>query len=90
MNQQRLQRFLNPEGQLQQWPAKHADKQLVLGYLAEKFRPNTSYHEREVNDILKAWHTFSDWPLLRRALVDSGYLQRNRDGTDYRRVSQIP
>lgn len=26
---------------------------------------------------------FADWPLLRRELVESGFMQRNRDDTEY-------
>ncbi|HSW66266.1 MAG TPA: DUF2087 domain-containing protein [Bacillota bacterium] len=66
------------------WPTKQAEKEQVTAYLSTKFAFDTSYHEREINDILKAWHTFSDWPLLRRELFERGYLSRNRDGTDYR------
>ena len=83
----RLHRFLDAEDKVVQWPAKHADKQLVLAYLAEKFAFGRVYHEREINDILNQWHTFQDWPLLRRSLVDSGYLQRNLTGTEYRRIN---
>jgi hypothetical protein len=81
-----LQRFLDNDGLVKQWPRKLADKRLVLEYLATKFEFNHSYHEREVNEILKQWHTFGDWPLLRRELFEQGFLDRNRSGTDYRRL----
>jgi len=83
---QGVERFLNSEGQLEAWPSKHADKQLTLEYLVTKFSKSQTYTEQEVNDILKAWHTFSDWPLLRRSLVDSGFLSRDRSGYAYQRV----
>jgi hypothetical protein len=54
--------------------------------VAQKFELGRFYHEREVNEVLKQWHTFSDWPLLRRELVERGLMTRNRDGTNYRRV----
>lgn len=82
----RLQNFLDTKGRVVQWPAKQSNQELVLAYLAEKFDSNTTYSEHELNEILKAWHTFGDWAILRRALVDSGYLQRKRDGSAYRRV----
>lgn len=81
-----LERFLDTNGRLIQWPAKHANKQLVVAYLSSKFELSKIYHERDVNEILKQWHTFSDWPLLRRSLVDYGYLTRNRDSTEYKLV----
>lgn len=81
-----VQRFLNTENQVTVWPKKQADKELVLAYLITKFAFNKSYLEAEVNEILNQWHTFQDWPLLRRELFDRGYMNRNRDGTDYRRL----
>lgn len=83
--QKTVERFLNDQGQVIVWPKKHGDKELVLAYLASKFDSDKSYHEREVNEILKQWHSFQDWPLLRRELFERGYFDRNRDGTDYRR-----
>jgi hypothetical protein len=83
MSDSSLNRFLNDEEQLMVWPKKQNDKELVTAYLATKFEFNKSYHEREVNEILKAWHDFSDWPLLRRGLFERHYLDRNRSGTDY-------
>jgi hypothetical protein len=82
----KLQRFLDEDNRLNQWPAKRGMQLLALEYLASKFEPDKSYTEREVNDILNRWHTFGDWALLRRALVDNDLLKRKRDGTDYRRV----
>jgi hypothetical protein len=84
--QNRLQNFLNSEGQVTAWPSKHANKQLVLEYLLQKFSNTKVYTEREVNDILRSWHTFDDWAVLRRSLVDYGYMTRDTDGSNYRRV----
>jgi hypothetical protein len=78
-------RFLDSDGRVKQCPRKAADKQLVLAYLAGKFEFGRNYHELEVNEILKQWHTFGDWPLLRRELFDQGFFDRNARGTDYRR-----
>lgn len=79
-----VSRFLDDEERVKQWPKKLSDKKLVLAYLAGKFDANHIYHEREVNELLKQWHTFSDWPLLRRELVEQGFFSRNRTGTEYR------
>ena len=76
-------RFLNPDGQLIQWPSKQTDQLLVLSYLAGKFMLGQRYSESEVNAILKSWHTFSDWPLLCRELFNRGFMDRNSDGNDY-------
>ena len=41
------------------------------------FEAGRIYSEREVNDLLKAHHTFGDWALLRRELFESRRLDRN-------------
>ncbi len=86
MNGPNLNRFLNEEGQLLVWPKKQADKEQVIAHLATKFEFNRSYHENQINEVLKKWHVFSDWPLLRRELFERRYFDRDRSGTDYRRL----
>lgn len=82
-----VERFLDGDGRLEVWPSKQQDKQLVCEYLATKFVVGQSYSEVEVNDLLKAWHTFSDWPLLRRELYERHLLDRDPDGSNYRLAS---
>ncbi|MDB5179155.1 MAG: hypothetical protein JWN01_1098 [Patescibacteria group bacterium] len=84
MNKQHEHKFLDDKGRVRQWPTKHKDQLLVLAYLATKSEYSTSYTEAEVNDILKRWHTFNDWPLLRRELFGQGFLDRNPNGSNYR------
>jgi len=86
MNTHNLSRFLDNGGKVLIWPKKQNDKELVTAYLATKFEFNRSYHENEINEVLKKWHVFSDWPLLRRELFERGYFDRDRSGTDYRRM----
>jgi hypothetical protein len=81
-----LNRFLDSNGLVKQWPKKMVDKELILAYLSTKFEFNRAYHELEINDILKRWHTFGDWSLLRRELFEQGFLDRNRSGTNYTRL----
>ena len=81
-----IERFIDQNKKVISWPKKHADKDLVLAYLITKFSSAVTYNELEVNEILKQWHTFSDWSLLRRELFERGYFDRNLDGTIYRRL----
>jgi len=81
-----VNKFLDSNGLVNVWPKKQADKEQVTFYLATKFKFNHAYHELEINEILKRWHTFNDWSLLRRELYERGYFDRNRSGTDYRRL----
>lgn len=78
--------FLDGEGKITQLPGKFKVRLMVLAYLAERFENDRDYTEREVNTLCDAWHTFGDFFLLRRELVDHGFLNRERDGTRYWRT----
>lgn len=88
MSNQGVHRFLDLEGRVKQWPKKLNDKLEVLNYLAAKFNATTTYDEKSVNELLKQWHTFGDWSLLRRDLCEQGFLDRNRAGTEYTRTAK--
>lgn len=78
-----LARFVQ-DGVLQHIPRTGSKLQIVLAWLVTHFEPGKSYHELEVNKILKPIHP--DCATLRRALVDYGYLQRERN--HYQRLSE--
>lgn len=80
---QDISRFLDEDGKVKQWPAKQTMKLAVCEYLAEKFDYDVDYTEHEVNAILASWHTFDDYFILRRSLVEAGLLCRMRDGSKY-------
>ena len=75
--------FLDDEGRIKQWPAASKTKIAVVGYLAGKFDKNRVYNEKEVNEIINEWHTFNDYSLLRRSLIDYKFMGRTRNGTEY-------
>lgn len=81
-----LARFLDAEGRVKQLPAKSKPRQLVYDYLAEKFDFGVDYTEHDVNALLSSWHTFEDFFILRRGLVEAGLLSRERDGSRYWRT----
>ena len=81
--QQGIERFLDEEGKLKLWPAKKTVQEQIYAYLAQKFTPWRDYTEHEVNAILASWHTFGDLFLLRRGLIESGWLLRERNGSRY-------
>jgi hypothetical protein len=66
-------RFLRGDRHLQ-IPTARGKRLAVLDHLAGLFEPGRRYPEREVNDILRAWHP--DYAMLRRYLVDEGFLAR--------------
>ena len=81
-----IEPFLNDSGKITQFPQKHRVQYALLAYLANKFDSDRIYSEREVNAICDDWHTFGDYFLLRRELVDQGLLNRKRDGSQYWRA----
>ncbi len=85
-----LQNFLDEAGRIKLWPGKYLMKWQALRYLAEKFEPDAKYTEQDVNAILGSWHTFGDHVLLRRALIEYGFLLRTRDGSCYWKNPEQP
>ena len=80
---QGIERFLDEDGKLKLWPSKQAPREQAYAYLATKFELGHDYTEHEVNAILASWHTFGDLFILRRGLIESGWLMRLRDGSRY-------
>ena len=68
-----LRRFFSGRT-LTEIPANRAKRQVLLQRLALEFDVGRRYTEREVNEILFAFHP--DWSTLRRYLVDEGFLDR--------------
>lgn len=85
-----LVNFLDSGGRLVRYPAKRRYKLLSLFYLASKFDSGRTYTEKEVNEILKDWHTFGDWAMLRRDLYDNFFLYRAPDCSLYRLEEKQP
>ncbi len=75
-------RFLEGE-RIRQLPTKGAHRLLVLKYLASKFETGRDYTEGQVNAIIDDWHTFGDYFILRRELIDCGLLRRLPNGSRY-------
>ncbi len=80
---EKLARFLDADGKLKQWPAKQMMKEEACAYLAQQFQYDRDYTEPDVNAIIASAHTFGDYFLLRRALIESGYLCRTPNGSRY-------
>ncbi len=85
-----LRAFVDGEGRLTKYPSKRRLKRMAWWYLATRFATGRRYTENEVNACLKMWHTFGDWCLLRRDMVDSGFLHRAPDGSAYWREETLP
>jgi hypothetical protein len=79
------ERFLDAEGRIDRYPAQHADRELLLRWVAERaFAAGEVLSEKQTNERLE---TFTgDVAVLRRYLVDGGLLERTRSGSEYARA----
>ncbi len=68
-------------GPLSTFQMKEKSKIVVLRHISDKFDKSRKYSEKEVNEILKNIH--SDYAHLRRYLIEYGFLDRKRDGSEY-------
>lgn len=86
----RVTRHFNPAGILVRWPGKHSERQLCLWVMWSRLPAREIMGEKQVNAVLNSRHAFGDHALLRRELVDGGWLVRTPDGREYRRVERKP
>ena len=83
---QRLRVFLG-HGQIAVMPARQPRRLLLLDVIAQAFEPGVRYPEREVSAFLSAIHP--DHAVLRRYLVDDGFLSR-ASGQYWRSGGTVP
>jgi hypothetical protein len=70
----RVDRAFFVDGRLRALPARRSKRLIVLDRLAQLFEPGVSYPESSVNEVLTRVHP--DYALLRRCLVDEGFMAR--------------
>lgn len=69
------------DGPLDLYPLKEKKRVAILRHVVKHFDTNKKYTEPEVNAILK--NIYSDYVLLRRHLIEYGFMDRTRDGSSY-------
>ena len=85
-----LKAFLDEKGRLTALPSKYRKQLCAVWYLGSKLEAGRDYTQDELGDALDAWHTFHDPAALRRYLTDLGLMTRERDGSRYRRIDELP
>jgi hypothetical protein len=85
-----LRPFLDDAGRLRQWPSRVKVQRMATALLARRFELGRDYSEKDVNALLMDAHTFADWALLRRSLVDWGLMTRESDCSRYRLSGDAP
>ena len=78
-----LRPFVDDLGRLTQWPSRYKVQRMAVALLGRRFEPGREYSEKELNFALMDGHTFADWAILRRSLVDWGFMTRESDGSRY-------
>lgn len=79
-----LSDFIQPDGRLKAIPTQEKKLLVVLEHIAQEFEPGERYSEKLVNVMLHPFHP--DTALLRRYLVDYGFLERQGGGGEYWRA----
>lgn len=78
-----IKAHMTEEGAIRTFPAKEKKKIVVLKKVSENFKAGTRYTEKEVNRVLM--RIYDDHVLLRRYLIEYGFMDRTRDGSIYMR-----
>ena len=84
---EKVERAFWDGGRLVRMPVKRTKRLLVLDRLAQRFEPGRAYLEAHVNEILVQVHP--DYAMLRRSLVDEGFLDRE-NGWYWRVGGSVP
>ncbi len=77
-----IETYMEKGGTLRQFPAKEKKKIILLGEIIKQFERQVEYTEKEVNDVLKRIYAI-DYPTIRRALIEYGFMERTMDCTKY-------
>ncbi len=76
-----LRKYFRDDGTLVRFPLKARERVALLRKIAELLKPGERYSEKELNKILS--EVTEDHVLVRRCLVDYGFVSRLRDGSAY-------
>jgi hypothetical protein len=69
------------KGILTTFPQKEKQRLVILREISSHLKKDHMYNERELNQILKGF--YDDYMLIRRYLVDYGFIDRKSDGSRY-------
>lgn len=70
-----------PSRRLIRFPLKEKQRYIILREIAKNIDNERTYNEKEINQILKA--IYDDYVMLRRYLVEYGFVDRKPDGNQY-------
>ena len=70
------------------WPKKILDKRSVLEYIVARIPYEKIFTEKEINKIIMENIQFDDYALIRRELIENGYLNRTNNCKEYWRMKK--
>lgn len=73
--------FDGPTGALLKFPLKQKQKLVVLREIVKQLEQDKTYTEKELNEQLKL--IYADYAVIRRYLIEYGFLARKADGSEY-------
>ncbi|WP_299089291.1 DUF2087 domain-containing protein [uncultured Metabacillus sp.] len=82
--QQEIVKKYFPEGssgRLKAFPPKEKQRLIILREIAKRIKGEKTYDEKELNQVLSA--VYDDYVLIRRYLIEYGFLTRKPDGSQY-------
>ncbi len=82
--QQEIIKKFFPEGitgRLTKFPPKEKQRLIVLREITKRFKRDTTYTEKDINHLLN--EIYDDYVMLRRYLIEYGFLDRKSDGSQY-------
>ncbi len=84
-----MDKLINEHDQINRWPKKASDKELVITFLGTKFENNHIYSEKEMNRMIENHHLFGNTILLRRKLIPRKKISPHDDGAKYWKIHEI-
>lgn len=69
------------DGPLNSFPLKEKKRIAIIRHIVKSFDASKTYTEKEVNAVLKQF--YDDYVLLRRYLIEYGFMDRTADGSSY-------
>ncbi|KKI88856.1 transcriptional regulator [Bacillus sp. SA1-12] len=82
--QQEIVKKFFPEGQnggLKAFPPKEKQRLVILREIAKRIEGEKTYDEKELNQLLST--VYGDYVMIRRYLIEYGFLARKPDGSQY-------
>lgn len=76
-----IETYFNADSSLKSFPTKEKRKIVVLQHIANTFKSDKKYKEKEVNTILS--RIFDDFATIRRYLIEYGFMERYDDCSYY-------